>query len=84
MGFLPLSRRRSSARNVSSGEERGETDFFPRLRCYRRSLNKNRSFYGFLREISGETTYAVTKRAAKNAVSFYNLITIPPTSKTWR
>ena len=34
--------------------------------------------------MSGETTYAVTKRAAKNVGSFYNLITIPPTSKTWR
>ena len=28
MEFLPLSRRRSSARNVPSGEERGETDVF--------------------------------------------------------
>ena len=28
MEFLPLSRRRSSARNVHSGEERGETDVF--------------------------------------------------------
>ena len=26
MEFLPLSRRRSSAQNVPSGEERGETD----------------------------------------------------------
>ena len=28
MEFLPLSRRRSSARNVPSGEERGEMDVF--------------------------------------------------------
>ena len=28
MEFLSLSRRRSSARNVPSGEERGETDVF--------------------------------------------------------
>ena len=28
MEFLPLSRRRSSARNVPIGEERGETDVF--------------------------------------------------------
>ena len=28
MEFLPLSRRRSSSRNVSGGEERGETDVF--------------------------------------------------------
>ena len=28
MEFLPLSRRRSSARNVPSDEERGETDVF--------------------------------------------------------
>ena len=28
MEFLPLSRRRSSARNVPSGEEQGETDVF--------------------------------------------------------
>ena len=28
MEFLLLSRRRSSARNVPSGEERGETDVF--------------------------------------------------------
>ena len=28
MEFLPLSRRLSSARNVPSGEERGETDVF--------------------------------------------------------
>ena len=28
MEFPPLSRRRSSARNVPSGEERGETDVF--------------------------------------------------------
>ena len=28
MEFLPLSRRRSSARNVPGGEERGETDVF--------------------------------------------------------
>ena len=28
MEFLPLSRRRSSARNVPTGEERGETDVF--------------------------------------------------------
>ena len=28
MEFLPLSHRRSSARNVPSGEERGETDVF--------------------------------------------------------
>ena len=28
MEFLSLSRRRSSARNVPSGEEQGETDFF--------------------------------------------------------
>ena len=26
MEFLPLSRRRSSVRNIPSGEERGETD----------------------------------------------------------
>ena len=29
MEFLSLSRRRSSPRNVPSGEERGETDVFP-------------------------------------------------------
>ena len=28
MEFLPLSRRRSSARNIPSGEERGQTDVF--------------------------------------------------------
>ena len=28
MEFLPLSRRRSSSRNVPGGEERGETDVF--------------------------------------------------------
>ena len=28
MEFLPLSRRRSSSRNVPTGEERGETDVF--------------------------------------------------------
>ena len=33
MEFQSLSRRRSSARNVPSGEERGETDGFRRLRA---------------------------------------------------
>ena len=40
MQFLSLSRRRSSARNVPSGEERGETDVFAGLRLvgFRRFL----------------------------------------------
>ena len=33
--FLSLSRRCSSARNVPSGEERGETDVFSGYKCYR-------------------------------------------------
>ena len=33
MEFLPLSPRRSSARNVPSGEERGETDVFAGYQC---------------------------------------------------
>ena len=33
MEFLSLSRRRSSARNVPSGEERGETDVFAGCSC---------------------------------------------------
>ena len=38
MEFLPLSRRRSSARNVPSGEERGETDLFAGYSLFDASL----------------------------------------------
>ena len=47
MEFLSLSRRRSSSRNVPSGEERGETDVFAGypLACY--NFSKNFDFSNF-------------------------------------
>ena len=39
MEFLSLSRRRSSARNVPSGEERGETDVFAGYKLKKRYLD---------------------------------------------
>ena len=57
MKFLPLSRRRSSARNVPSDEERGETDVFAGYYICSENIKENNTCIFFVTNISKDTAF---------------------------
>ena len=69
MEFLQLSRRRSSGRNVQSGEERGETDVFAgwAIGCW------HRVFFSFVRSLLEEAIIEAVPLPRLSTLQFLQL-----------